>query len=77
MMMPPPGIMVVHPSGAPIGSADTIASHEGDLSPDAPDPGDHSSVEAAHMDDGHGGGDFGEAGDFGGGDFGGGDFGDI
>ena len=38
MMMPPP-IMVVHPSGAPIGTADTIKDHPEAVEASATDPG--------------------------------------
>jgi len=88
MMMPPP-IMVVHPSGAPIGTADTIKDHPEAVEASAHDPGDS---DASHGGDGHGdgdqgdmladnahdndGGDFDSGGDFdGGGGFDGGDFG--
>jgi hypothetical protein len=49
--MPPP-IMIVHPSGFPIGTADTIQSHPEAVEASAVDPGD------AHHggDDGHHGG---------------------
>jgi hypothetical protein len=40
MMAPPPAIMVVHPSGAPIGGADMIASHPEAVEASAIDPGD-------------------------------------
>jgi hypothetical protein len=40
MMAPPPAIMVVHPSGVPIGGADTIASHPEAVEASAIDPGD-------------------------------------
>ena len=39
MMMPPP-IMIVHPSGAPIGTADTIKDHPESVEASAHDPGD-------------------------------------
>jgi len=88
MMMPPP-IMIVHPSGAPIGTADTIKDHPEAVEASAHDPGD---TDASHGGDGDGdaGGDgdqgdmvadnsdFGDGGgDFGdgGGGFDGGDFG--
>ena len=86
MMMPPP-IMVVHPSGAPIGTADTIKDNPEAVEASAKDPGDN---DASHGGDDHGdvmadsshdngGGDFDSGGDmdgggFDGGDFGGGDF---
>jgi hypothetical protein len=84
MMMPPP-IMIVHPSGVPIGTADTIQSHPEAVEASAVDPGDADHGGGAdHGDqgdlgDGHdGGGDGHDAladnSDFdGGGDFGGGD----
>src|SRR5205814_3871030 len=65
MMAPPPMIMVVHPSGVPIGGADTIASHPEAVEASAIDPGD---APAADADLGDGGG--GDLGDDGGGDFG-------
>jgi len=82
MMAPPPAIMVVHPSGVPIGGADMIASHPEAVEASAIDPGDAAG-------DAHGGHD-GDTGDYsdGGGshdaladdagfdDGGGGDFGD-
>jgi hypothetical protein len=40
MMAPPPAIMVVHPSGIPIGGADMIASHPEAVEASAIDPGD-------------------------------------
>jgi hypothetical protein len=69
MMMPPPAIMVVHPSGAPIGGADTIKAHPESVDASAADPGDADSghhaghgQEVADYDDGDGGGDFGDDG---------------
>ena len=47
MMAPPPMIMVVHPSGAPIGGADTIASHPEAVDASAIDPGDVGSDSGA------------------------------
>ena len=44
MMAPPPMIMVVHPSGVPIGGADTIASHPEAVEASAVDPGDVGSA---------------------------------
>jgi hypothetical protein len=70
MMMPPP-IMVVHPSGAPIGTADTIKDHPEAVEASAPDPGDADS--GHHHDDGDHGGYTQEAADY---DDDGGDFGD-
>src|SRR4029079_18476317 len=55
MMAPPPAIMVVHPSGVPIGSADMIASHPEAVEASAIDPGDAAG-------DAHGGHD-GDTGD--------------
>ena len=79
MMMPPP-IMIVHPSGFPIGTADTIHSHAEAVDASAVDPGDADHGGSADH------GDHGDQGDFGDGgndvladnsDFdGGGDFGD-
>ena len=43
MMMPPPMIMVVHPSGAPIGSADTIKDHPEAVEASAERSGRHVS----------------------------------
>lgn len=88
-MMHPPMIHVMHPSGAPIGTAEEV-SHNADLvAPDAADPGDvdggagdGGGADAGGVDDaggdyggdGGGDGDFGGGDDLGGGDFGGGDF---
>jgi len=86
-MMHPPMIHVMHPSGAPIGTAEEV-SHNADLvSPDAVDPGDADAggadLDAGDVDGGgadvdggdvDGGGDYGGGDDLGGGDFGGGDF---
>src|SRR5262245_3153015 len=79
MMAPPPMIMVVHPSGVPIGGADTIASHPEAVEASAVDPGDTGGAHDADS----GGGDYGDGdgghdtladnSDFG---DGGGDFGD-
>jgi hypothetical protein len=86
MMMPPPMIMVVHPSGVPIGGADTIASHPESVEASAVDPGDaDSSHDGDFGGDGDAGGDgdgvladnsdFDSGGDFGdGGGFDGGGF---
>jgi len=84
MMAPPPMIMVVHPSGIPIGGADTIASHPEAVEASAIDPGDATAADADLGDDGgadfgdDSGGDFGDGGggfgDDGGGFDGGGDF---
>jgi hypothetical protein len=82
MMAPPPAIMVVHPSGAPIGGADTIAAHPEAVEASAIDPGDaHAGDDGALSDNADlddGGGDFGDDGggfDDGGGGFdGGGDY---
>lgn len=85
-MMHPPMIHVVHPSGAPIGSAADVAQNPDLAAEDAADPGDAEGGGDVGADDGdqggfaadeHGGGDFDSGGgDFdGGGDFGGGDFG--
>jgi hypothetical protein len=84
MMMPPP-IMIVHPSGAPIGTADTIKSNPEAVEASADDPGDTASGHHAdHNDhdgysqevsdyDDDGGGDFGDdGGGFDGGGFDGG-----
>jgi hypothetical protein len=60
MMMPPPMIMVVHPSGVPIGGADTIASHPEAVEASAVDPGDAHS---GHDGDFGGGGEGGHDGD--------------
>jgi hypothetical protein len=62
-MMHMPGIHVVHPSGAPIGSAADVANDPDLATADASDMGETSS-------------DVGDSGDYGGDDFGGGDFGD-
>ena len=79
MMMPPP-IMIVHPSGAPIGTADTIQSHPEAVEASAVDPGDAHHGDADHGDFGDGdsghdaladNSDFDGGGDFGGGDGGG------
>jgi hypothetical protein len=73
----PPFIHVVHPSGAPIGTADQLGNHAGELDADAPDPGVAEADYGGDGDYGGGGaeadvgGDFGDGGDFGGGDFGG------
>src|SRR4029079_17459488 len=48
MMAPPPAIMVVHPSGAPIGGADTSASHPESVEASAVDPGESGSVGSDH-----------------------------
>jgi hypothetical protein len=45
MMAPPPMIMVVHPSGVPIGGADTIASHPEAVDASAADPGDSAGYD--------------------------------
>jgi hypothetical protein len=83
MMAPPPMIMVVHPSGVPIGGADTIASHPEAVAASALDPGDVGGSHDAdyggdHADSAAGsddaGGDFGDNG--GGFDDGGGGFDD-
>lgn len=66
-MMHPPMIHVVHPSGAPIGSAQDVAQDPALVAADAADPGD-----ASDTGDVNDGGDYGD----GGGDDGGGDFGD-
>ena len=53
MVMPPPSIMVVHPSGAPIGTADTIKDHPEAVEASAHDPGDtgpSSHEEAGDLD---------------------------
>lgn len=89
-MHPPHDILVVHPSGAPIGHADDLGSHQAELSADAPDPG-FSAEPVSGGDDlfsepgagegfeGDFGGDAGgggfDGGGFDGGDLGGGDFG--
>jgi hypothetical protein len=81
-MFHPPYIMVVHPSGAPIGPADQLHGHEAELAADAPDPGiAHADDSVASEDKGDVDGDDGsdadgdvDDGDFGGGDFGDGDF---
>ena len=58
MMAPPPMIMVVHPSGAPIGGADTIASHPEAVEASAVDPGDIGGRRCGFGgDSGDGGGD--------------------
>src|SRR4029078_6488200 len=58
MMMPPPAIMVVHPSGVPIGGADTIASHPEAVEASAVDPGAHDGDTGGDSDSGdHDGGD--------------------
>jgi hypothetical protein len=88
MMAPPPAIMVVHPSGVPIGGADTIASHPEAVEASAVDPGDggdgswadnsasDSGDDGGGFDDGGGGFDDGGGGfDDGGGGFDGGGFG--
>jgi hypothetical protein len=80
MMMPPPMIMVVHPSGVPIGGADTIASHPEAVEASAIDPGEaHGGHDGAGGDYGDGDADGGhdalaDNSDFG--DDAGGDFGD-
>jgi len=58
MMMPPPAIMVVHPSGVPIGTADTIASHPEAVEASAIDPGDASAGQDSDYGGGDGSGDF-------------------
>jgi hypothetical protein len=83
-MMMPPTIMVVHPSGAPIGTADTIKDHPEAVEASAHDPGDgdashggddHVGGDGDMLADNSDGGDFGDGGGgFDGGDFGGGDF---
>jgi hypothetical protein len=70
MMMPPP-IMIVHPSGAPIGTADTIKDNPEAVEASAHDPGDADSGHHGDHDD-HGGYAQ-EVGDY---DDGGSDFGD-
>jgi hypothetical protein len=70
-MMHLPMIHVVHPSGAPIGSAEDVAQNPGLAADDT--GGAEDAADAGDTGDA-GGGDFGD-GDFGGGDFGGGDFG--
>jgi hypothetical protein len=50
MMAPPPMIMVVHPSGVPIGGADTIASHPEAVEASAVDPGDVGSGSGGDYD---------------------------
>ena len=57
MMAPPPMIMVVHPSGVPIGGADMIASHPEAVEASAIDPGDAGG--------GHDGDHPGDGGDYG------------
>ena len=59
MMAPPPMIMVVHPSGAPIGGADTIASHPEAVEASAVDPGESGSdgSDSGADDSGDAGGD--------------------
>jgi hypothetical protein len=82
-MMHPPMIHVVHPSGAPIGSAEDVAQNPELASADAVDPGDpaeagdtrYAGDEGDFGGEDPGGGDFGDGGDMGGGDMGGGDFG--
>ena len=60
MMMPPPAIMVVHPSGVPIGGADTIASHPEAVEASAVDPGDAQGGHDGDIGGGDGDGDFGD-----------------
>src|SRR6478672_1614010 len=55
MMAPPPMIMVVHPSGVPIGGADTIASHPEAVEASAADAGDTGGSHDADS-----GGDYGD-----------------
>jgi hypothetical protein len=62
MVMPPPSIMVVHPSGAPIGTADTIKDHPEQVEASANDPGDSGPSSHEEAPD-HGGGDMDGAGD--------------
>lgn len=57
-MMHPPMIMVVHPSGVPIGSAADVAANPASVAEDAADPG------ADGADNGDGGGDDMDGGDF-------------
>ncbi len=71
-MMHWPMIHVVHPSGAPIGSAEDVAQNPDLAEADAADVGDTGDV--GDVGDTGDGGDFG---DFGGDDLGGGDFGDF
>jgi hypothetical protein len=53
MMAPPPAIMVVHPSGIPIGGADMIASHPEAVDASVIDPGDaHAGDDPTHGADG-------------------------
>jgi hypothetical protein len=81
-MMMPPAIMVVHPSGAPIGTADTIKDHPEAVEASAADPGDKDASHGGDMDGDGDHGDMladnsdygGDGGGFDGGDFGGGDF---
>ncbi|MFT3774115.1 MAG: hypothetical protein QM820_52790 [Minicystis sp.] len=69
----PPGLMIVHPSGAPITSAEDLDAHTAELSPDARDPGaetvpiDIAGSEGASMDEGYAGDgiDTGDGGDWG------------
>jgi hypothetical protein len=51
MMAPPPAIMVVHPSGVPIGGADMIASHPEAVEASAIDPGDAHGGHDGDMSD--------------------------
>jgi len=60
MMMPPPAIMVVHPSGVPIGGADTIASHPEAVEASAVDPGDAQGGHDGDTGGSDGDGDFGD-----------------
>jgi hypothetical protein len=79
-MMHPPMIHVIHPSGAPIGSAQDVAQNPDLVAADAADPGDGDAANAGDADDA-GGADDGDADgggddwDFGGDDGGGDDFG--
>lgn len=72
-MMHPPMIHVVHPSGAPIGTAGDVANNPDLVAADAADPGDASDVGSGDDADG-GGDDIGGGDDFGAGDDSGGDF---
>jgi hypothetical protein len=71
-----PPIMVVHPSGVPIASADDLEAHAAELAPGAPDPGaGGDDFDDADPDDGDLSGDDAEDFDDSGGDWGGDDFG--
>lgn len=49
----PPGLMIVHPSGAPIASAEELDAHTRELAPGAADPGlEGTEIGSAYEDEG-------------------------